>query len=72
MGDSLGMKVVESLDNLFEEASACALFDHPVGALLLHILVKRNPLDVVCHDTNLLACFDEIVHFDDVWVVDFL
>jgi hypothetical protein len=39
---------------------------------LLDILVQRDALNEVSHDANLLARFDEIIHFDDVWMVDLL
>jgi hypothetical protein len=72
VSDLLTVQVVESLDYLFEEPPAGGLLDLSIGALLLDVLVERDALDVVGDDADLPGCLDEVVHFDDVGVVDLL
>ena len=66
------MQVVKGFCDLSEKASAGRFFDLAVCALLLDVLVQRDALDVVGDDANLFVGFDQVVHFDDVRVVNLL
>lgn len=66
------MKVIKSFYDLFEEPAADRFFHLSVCALLLDVLVQRDAWDVVCYDADGLACFYQIVHLDDVRVIDLL
>ena len=66
------VKVVKRLTNLFEELSADRFFDLPVRALLLDILVQRYALNHICDDADLFARFNEVIHLDDVWMINLL
>ena len=66
------MKILERLGHLLEEASAHALLDDTVRALRLHVLVQRDAGNVVHHDADLLLRLYQVVHPDDVRVVDLL
>lgn len=70
VGDPFVVKVVECLNDLLEESATGSLLDLTVGALLLDILVQRDASNVVCDDADLFAGLDEVIHFDDVRVVN--
>lgn len=63
------MQIIKCFGNLFEESATYALFDLPVSALLLHILVQRDTLNEVGHYTYLFASLYQIVHSDDIGVI---
>ena len=72
MSNSFSVKIVKTLRNLLEEPSAYRLFYYSVGALLLYILMKTYASNEISNDTYLLISFDQIIHLDNVWMVDFL
>ena len=72
MRDTFVMQIIESLSNLLEESAADALLHLPIRALLLHVLVQRYALNVICDKANLLTSFNYIVHSDYVRVIDLL
>lgn len=72
MCNSSRMQIVKSFYNLPKKLSANWFLYLSVSALLFHVLMKRNSLDHVSYDADLLSCFDQIVHFDDMWMVNFL
>lgn len=72
MGDSASMQVIKAFCDLLKESPADRLFDDSVGAHVLNILMKRNALNVVHDNADLLLCLYQVMHPDDVWVVDLL
>lgn len=67
-----GMQIVEGFRDLLEEAATDALFYLSVRALLLDVLVQRYAFDVVGYQTDLLAGFNDVVHSNNVRMIDFL
>ena len=65
------MEILEPLSYLLEKPSACRLLDDSVGALRLDVMVHTYAIYKVSHYTNLLLSFNQIVHFDAVWMVYF-
>ena len=72
MRDTLVMKVIKCLGNLLEKLATDRLLDLAVGALLLNILVERDSRNVVSNNADLFTGFDQIIHLDDMWMVDLL
>ena len=64
------MEVIKSLCDLLEESAAHWLFHLAVGALLLDVLVQTNAANVISHDANCLRCFNQIMHLDNVGVIN--
>jgi hypothetical protein len=64
------VKIVKSLRDLLEESAAHWLFDLAVGALLLDVLMQTYAADVVGHDANCLRGFNQIMHLDDIGVIN--
>ena len=54
VSDSSRVQEIERFCDLPEELTTNRLFDLSVGALLLHVLMQRNALNIICHDANLL------------------
>eukprot|EP00356_Strombidium_inclinatum_P004515 CAMPEP_0170487398 /NCGR_PEP_ID=MMETSP0208-20121228/6218_2 /TAXON_ID=197538 /ORGANISM="Strombidium inclinatum, Strain S3" /LENGTH=253 /DNA_ID=CAMNT_0010761661 /DNA_START=337 /DNA_END=1098 /DNA_ORIENTATION=- len=70
VSDALVMQVVEGLSDLLEEATAGGFFYLAVGALLLDELVEADTTNIISYYANLLAGFDQVVHLDDVGMVN--
>ena len=70
MRNTFLVKIVKSLRDLLEKSAAHRLFHLAVGALLLDILVQTYAADVVGHDANCLRSFNQIMHLDDVRVIN--
>lgn len=70
MSNPIRMQIVEGLYNLLEKSSTCGLFDHSVGTLSLNILVNTYATDIISNDTYLLCRFNEVVHFNNIGMVD--
>ena len=70
MRNTFLVKIVKSLRDLLEESAAHRLFHLAVGALLLDILVQTYPTDIVGHDANCLRGFNQIMHLDNVGVIN--
>ena len=72
MSDACMMKVIERVYNLLEKLTTYIFFYLSVGALLFHILMKRYSRNIVCNYAYLLTSFYQIIHFDNMRVVNFL
>lgn len=72
VSDTFVMKVVKRFNDLFVKPSTDGFLDLPVGTLLFDVLVERYALDVVSNNADGFTSFNQVVHFDDVWVVDLL
>ena len=72
MSNSSGMQEVKCFYDLFEKLPTNRLFHLSVGALLLHVLMQRYALDVICDDADLFGCFYQIMHLYNMWVIYFL
>ena len=72
MSDPTSMQVIKAFCDLLKESPADRLFDDSVGAHVLDILMKRDALNVVHNNADLLLCLYQVMHPDDVWVVDLL
>jgi hypothetical protein len=68
--NSSGVQEIKSFSDLPEEFSAYRFFNLSVCTLLFHILVQRDPLNIIRHDANLLGSFYQIMHLYDMWVVN--
>jgi hypothetical protein len=64
------MQIIEGLYNLLEKSSTYGFLDHSVGTLSLYILVNTYATDIIGYDTYLLCRFNEVVHFDNIGMVD--
>lgn len=72
VSNALRMQVLERLSNLLKISPAYVFLYLSVDALVLHVLMQRDPRDVVSHDADLFAGFNQVVHPDYVWVIDLL
>lgn len=72
MGDASVVQVVKAFGYLLEKASTSRLRHLSVHAALLNKLMERDAADVIGNDGDLFGGLDEIVHSNDVRVVDLL
>lgn len=68
---ALGVEILESLGYLLEESSAGWLLHYPVRTMSLHIVVHTYAVYKVCYYAYLFLSFYQVMHFNDVWMVNF-
>ena len=72
MRNPLMMQVIECFANLFKETPTYIFLDLSIDTLMLDILMQGYSRDIVGHYANLFVCFDQIVHSNNVWMIDLL
>jgi len=70
MCNSSGVQKIKSFSDLPEEFPAYRLFNLSVCTLLFHVLMQGNALNVIRHDANLLGRFYQIMHLNDMRMVN--
>lgn len=66
------MQIIKCLSNLLEKSPTDALLDLAVCALLFNVLMQGYALDVVCDEAYLFTSLNNIMHPNNVRVIDFL
>lgn len=70
MSNSIRMQIFKSLYNLLEKSSTYGFFHHSICTLSLNILVNTYATNIISYDTYLLCRFNEVVHLNNIGMVD--
>jgi len=70
MSNPIRMQIFKSLYNLLEKSSTYGFFHHSICTLSLNILVNTYATNIISYDTYLLCRFNEVVHLNNIGMVD--
>jgi hypothetical protein len=72
MCNSIMVQVLKRLRDLLEKSAACLFLDLPTRRTVnFDIMMHTNSIYKVCDDAYLLISFNQIMHFNTIWMINF-